>query len=340
MADLLPRLRRWWDSARASWSGQRVPYSVACRCGHTLRGHRQRRYQVLRCQTCRRSVFILPYSAYPAILAVETRVPKGKAAARSPFPPRARFRAWLLPTLAALLTLLVAVIGFLKVSAMIRRPIKTEVNVLPAREEYDRLVAEGRSDLAEGNFALAVKTFHEAVQLRDNRPGLVDPADRPGLNQLYGQSYVLAKRLDLVDLLKKANEFSNAGDWDEHFKEEFRGKTVVFDDIVYVDREDRLGLREGSEPRWKKVRGRVVLDDLKLLKHLEKPKRWIFGARLLSCKGSAEEWEIRFEPDSGVLLTDREALIKWKPELRQDPELPELLRRQEQSLGKVLVPEP
>jgi hypothetical protein len=331
LTDLFPRLRRWWDSARSSWSGRRVPYAVACRCGHTLQGQRRRRHQVVACPSCGASVFVLPYSAYPAAYPEDAGPPKEgvKPSAKAR---RSRLRAWRLPLLAALVTLAVAVAFFLWILPRLNRsPAKTEAHVPPARKDLDRLMAEGKRALADSKFPLALEKFEAATKLLQDRPDLLDEADSRRLNQLYWQSDLLAKELELtlVQLLKKANDCDTEAEWQAQFRLQYRGKRVVFYDVV-ERRQGRPVLREGAEVRWGKVRGRVALDDLKLLDHmpLEPPKRWLFGARLASFNREGEEWVIRFDPDSGVLVTDAGAATAWNPALRDDPRLADVLKEQ------------
>src|SRR5207244_3819371 len=124
-------------------------------------------------------------------------------------------------------TLAIAVIGFLWVWPLLHRDSsKTEAPVPSAREVYDETVAEGRRALAEGSFALALEKLSAAVRLRDGRPDLHDATDRRSVNQLYWQSFLLAKRLDrpLVDLLKEANKLPDDPSWQAHFDLHYHGK--------------------------------------------------------------------------------------------------------------------
>ncbi len=159
-------------------------------------------------------------------------------------------------------------------------------------------------------------------------------------------------KLSLDELLKQADEYDNPNEWQAQFKLNYLGKWVVFDDGVYLDPRGQPSLQHHGEVTWKKAggrvdrHGRVVVDDLKLLRDLPlthgkaSAQRWIFGARLVSITQEGEEWLIRFEPNSGILLTDLEAVKAWKPGLRDDPELSAVLQRQEERLQQLRVPEP
>ncbi len=341
MTDSLPRLRRWWEFARPSWSGRSVPYAVACRCSHILRGQRRRRHQVVRCPSCGQSVFVLPLSAYPAVHAANS----GPSAASS------RLRPWRLPLAAALATLAVVVIGFHWLVPRLTRQSKFDPAAMSAAPEgLNEHLAQGRRALAEGSFALALEQFTAAVRLRDAYPGQLHDARSRRLTQLYWQSDLLAKQLDvpLVDLLKKASRHNDDKAWQAEFDLHYRGKSVIFDDVVYLDREGRRALLRDNEVRWKEedhkveVTARVVLDDLTLLERLplETRQRWIFGARLKSFTSREKDWVIRFEPGSGLLLTDADAVKAWKPALRDDPGLSDVLERQEKLARQLPVPEP
>ena len=346
MGDLLPRLRRWWDSARPSWTGRRVSYAVACRCGHALHGQRGRRHQVIPCPKCAQPVFILPYSAYPAVHQDEPGSLKKK-----PGPlPRSSRRAWQMPLAAALATLALAVVFFLWIWPSLKHTSTEKQLVAPApRAEYDRAIAEGQHALAEGSFAFALKQFTAAVCLRDERPGLRDSDERRRLNQLYWQSNLLANQLDRprFELLREAHKHAEEKAWQAQFELQYRGKTIIFDDVI-EERDGKRSLRDGSVVRWREdgrqteLRASVDLSDLKLLEQLplEQPQRWIFGARLKSFRGEEKEWVIQFEPDSGVLLTDADAVLAWKPALRDDKRLSDVLDRQGKLMRQLLVPEP
>jgi hypothetical protein len=61
---------------------------------------------------------------------------------------------------------------------------------------------------------------------------------------------------------------------------------------------------------------------------LEEPTRLLFGARLARVRrDTPSSWEVRFEPDSGVLLTDPGAAAVCCPFLGE-AELRALLQRQ------------
>ena len=281
---------------------------------------------------------MLPYSAYPA---VHTSEPRRKAGARS----RSAPRAWSWPLLAALATLIVAVGVFLVLWPYLnRKPAAPEADAPPVREELDRLTAQGQRALADGSFALAREKFQTAVNLRNDQPDLLDTAATRRLHQLFWQGDLLARELKpaLTQLLKEANSHDTDAGWQAQFDLDYRGKAVIFDDVVQIPAFGGPSHLQGAEIHWLRVRGRVAVDDLKLLKALpgNTSLRWIFGARLASFTPAADGWVIRFAPDSGTLLTDLDAVKAWKPALRNDPDLPAVLHRQQEQLRQMLVPEP
>src|SRR5262249_7096477 len=89
----------------------------------------------------------------------------------------------------------------------------------------------------------------------------------------------------------------------------YRGKAVVFDDIVDIDPwgQPRLAAYE-IKVNEERVRIKV---DLKLFKQLPlgPERRILFGARLARVtREGGGGWGVRFDPDSGVLLTDEGAI--------------------------------
>jgi hypothetical protein len=330
-----------------------LPYAVACSCGHTLFGQRRRRHQVVPCPKCGKSVFVLPTNVYPSV-PVDDSSPVQATTAAAAVPRRSRLRAWRLPLVAALATLLVAVIFFLWVWPHLgRRHDPGRDGVSPARAELDRLVEEGRRELAAGNFALAREKFKAAMSAGRNNPEVIGSAKGDNLNDLYQlrwQSELLANelRLSLIELLREAAEFGTEEGWQAQFNLLYRGKWVVIDDEVYRDARGRTALLRAAEVTWRKEgsrverHARVVVDDLALLRKLPLAprQRWLFGARLASFSREGDEWVIRFDPESGVLLTDADAVKAWKPALSADPLLADLLERQAKSARQLRVPEP
>lgn len=121
-------------------------------------------------------------------------------------------------------------------------------------------------------------------------------------------------------------------EWHSKF-EHYRGRTVVFDDVLRRDTQDRLTL--GSYVVHSgDVEARVALEDLPLLRQLplEPARRWLFGARLADCRREAGGvWVFRFEPDSAVLLSDEIAAAVCCP-APLDDELLSVLKRQDEWL--------
>jgi hypothetical protein len=95
-------------------------------------------------------------------------------------------------------------------------------------------VQAGERMLAEGRFSLARRTLTLALTELDNHPGLVDAEERRALVQLQRQSDVLARLLDLSleEIVQKANRIRDAAEWQARFKDDYRGRAVIFDDAV------------------------------------------------------------------------------------------------------------
>src|SRR5262249_36581119 len=92
--------------------------------------------------------------------------------------------------------------------------------------------------------------------------------------------------------------------------EDYRGRGVIFDDMVRRDDEGRAVL-VNHVVQLNDERVRLALEDLAALQDLplDDEPRLIFGARLRSCtREQGGEWVVRFEPNSGVLFTEAEAV--------------------------------
>jgi len=100
-------------------------------------------------------------------------------------------------------------------------------------------------------------------------------------------------------------------EWALQFEEEYRGRSLVFDDAVRRDDRGRPALTDPVAPLEAEA-ARAALEDLVLLHDLplDDGPRLVFGARLAGCEREAGGgWVIRFERDSGVLLTDLDAVV-------------------------------
>jgi hypothetical protein len=316
MRNLVARVQHWWRPGRRS-GGAAVPYEVACACGQVLRGRRHARHQVLRCTACGQPVFVLPYSPLPEA---------GSAGADGA--PRPGRPLWLWPLLAAIPTLAI-VVGVYTVLLQSLKPAPTASSAPAAAPDPDAHVQAARKALAAGKFRQAADELQQAVALLDSQPDRRRGAEGREVVQLHRQAALLADLLSesLGEIVLLAATLHEA-EWEGKFAQDYRGRAVVFDADVTRDGAGQYRLdyvvRAGDEP------ARVELGDLKLLAALprDRPPRLLLGARLASLRREAGgTLVVRFQPDSGVLLTDPGAAAASCP-APIDDELTALLRRQ------------
>jgi hypothetical protein len=274
------------------------------------------------CSSCGRQQFVLPLSRLPAI--DDGR--QASAAAGAAGSPQAR---WWLPITAAGLTLIIVVFLFnVLLSDLFRR------NPGPRPEGPDGVakhLSAGKQALGQGKFRLAARELESAETLRFRYPETLNAGERRQLTQLQKQAALLGDLLpeSLDEILRHAADMSELDEreWQEQFAARYQGKAVVFDDEV---RQDGSAYRLLGYSFF--VRGRparVALEDLKLLRPLplQRSQRLLFGARLASVRPEAGGvWVVHFVPDSGVLLTDADAVHAAYP-IPAD-ELREVLERQ------------
>lgn len=293
MRGLVGAFRRGW---KGLWrpAPPAAPFKVACPCGAEQTGVRGARYQVVRCPGCGEDVFVLPRSPLPA---VPDDPPGGRPAAgrRSP---------WLLPLAAAGGTLAAVVAVYLLLLSSLRRPADGPSpgphgpgGALPVQQA----IAEGRRRLQAREFHLALEILQAA--------GGAGAAD-PDLVQLYRQADLLTHLSErpLEQIIQHGQTVGNPDEWREQFKQKYKGHGLLFDDVVRRDHEGHHHLTV-YEVAVEGERARVELG-LKLLDGLplDEPRRLVFGARLARVEREAgNTWVVRFEPDSGVLLTDEGA---------------------------------
>jgi hypothetical protein len=262
---------------------------------------------------------VLPLSAY----AESTELP-----AR---PPR---RWWSGPLLAGVACVAMLLIAFVLVLPRLMRPRPDDGTEEPfdLRTQIDK----GRRQMGQGKFRMARRTLDDAVRWRDRDPGAYPAALHRELNQLHRQADVLARLLNvtLADVVRHAQLSRDAEEWALRF-EDFRGRSVIFDDAVGRDERDRPVLVH-DVVEVKDERVRLALEDLTALHDLpldDRP-RLVFGARLAGCEREpGGGWVVRFDRDSGVLMTDADAVVAA---LTQPPDegLKQVLARQQKWLDE------
>jgi hypothetical protein len=326
-------LRRW----RAAPSGHSavVPFEVPCVCGHAVHGARKRRHQVVPCPACGASVFVLPRSPWPPVPGADAAPAAAAPARRSP---------WLMPAVAGAACLAVLLVLFrLALPLLSRHSPNRQAEEAPPAQRLAEATEAGRRALADGNYRLALREFNRAVDLGDRHPGLLAPAEARQLTQLQRQSDLLSRLLSrsLQEIVQEAALLRDPDEWRAKFADDYRGRSVVFDDVLRRDADGRPALSTYAVVVNKET-VRLALGDLRLLQALplQPPPRMLFGARLAGCvREEGGGWVIRFEPDSGVLLTDPGAAASCCP-APLGRELEEVLRRQEEWLRDLPAPRP
>jgi hypothetical protein len=239
-----------------------------------------------------------------------------------------------MPAVAGAISLAVLLVLFLLALPLLSRHAPGDAES-PA-QQLAAATEAGRRALADGNYRLALGELSKAVELRDRHPGLLAPADDRRLTQLQRQSDLLARLLSrsLQEIVQEASLVRDPAEWQKKFDADYRGRTVIFDDVARRDADGRPALSTYAVVVNKET-VRLALEDLRLLQALPlaPPPRLLFGARLAGCaREDGGAWVVHFEPDSGVLLTDPGAAAACCPApLGRD--LEEALRRQEEWLN-------
>jgi hypothetical protein len=195
-------------------------------------------------------------------------------------------------------------------------------------------IDNARHALATGEFQRALAYLDAARASGGDKPTALSAEQQRNLAQLHRQASLLANLLSesLQDILLRAPSIPEH-EWQAQFARLYRDKTILFDAEVRRDGE-QLSLDYFLQAEDKPVRIELAKLELftKLLAHDTLPQgqgqRLFFGARLASISREAGGgWVIRFQPDSGALMTDVGAAVACCP-LPLDKEQQETLRRQ------------
>lgn len=313
---MIRRLLHAW-AGKSHRSAASIPVAVKCSAGHIVRGLRQRRHQIVRCAECGLDVFILPRTPF-----------LGGGGKPGPEPTQPRGSPWRRPLLAAVLTLLVvagALVLFL--TALTRKAIENAT--------FEAHLSAAENALTEGKLRRAAEELDKARELALRREDALPAAELRDLTHRLREASLLADLLpeSLGEILVRAAR-APEDEWKAQFAKRYRGpgqaNAVVFDAEV---RRDGAGqyhldweLTAGDEPARLEIGGLQLLHDLPL----NEPHRLLFGARLESiAREQNGVWVVRFEPTSGVLLTDPRAVAACYPG-PSDAELLKLLEQQRQ----------
>jgi hypothetical protein len=219
---------------------------------------------------------------------------------------------WRLPFLAAAGTLVVMVAALAGLLPLLSRKPQQPPDIRRHLRAAEEAVAAGRLHRAAEEFA-------EAQKAAQSRPDVLSSAELRALARRYREVGLLADLLSesLEEILERAAHMPE-DEWIAQFNKRYRGpgqaNAVVFDAEVRLigAGQYRLDweLKAGEEP------ARLEIDDLKLLHDLplQEPRRLLFGARLAGIRREQNGvWVVRFEPTSGVLLTDPRAVAARYP---------------------------
>lgn len=171
--------------------------------------------------------------------------------------------------------------------------------------------------LAEGSFRLAAEALRPSSEDVDLNP--LSPTEQRTWKQVERQAALLADLLTepLEDIVNHAAAVRNPDEWSADFAKRYRGKALLFDTEV---RRQPGGAWEMLYPLARgREKAHIHVDDLKLLQKVPQPgpERVLLGVRLagLRLEAPGPVWVVRFEPDSGVFLTDAGAAMRACPAL-------------------------
>lgn len=196
-------------------------------------------------------------------------------------------------------------------------------------------LAKGQKLLAEGQFRLAYQTLHSQG---DAQSLPLSAQQRRTWRQTLRQASLLADLApeSLEEILRHAAGM-RPEEWQADFDNRYLGRAVVWDDEF-----GRLAQGGWVCKTYEVKQGadavQLAFNDVKLLQRLEPfaGQRFVIGVRYASIKlePPGPRWVVRFDPDSGVLLTDPGAAATQSAALA-GPEGEQHLRRQAEWLEEI-----
>jgi hypothetical protein len=296
-----------------------IPFEVSCVCGQSIKGIRQEAHQVMACPGCGRQVFILPRSPLPAPGPVED----GGSRVEDRYGDGRLIRY---PWLAGAGAFAIAIVTLAIVFQLSRTNNSNSGSDLGTAAQH---FTDGTKLLSQGRFHEAIRELDEALARREKQADVLSAGDRKSLTQAHREAHLYADLLNesLEDILFQAAAEPDDREWQAVFADRYKRKSMIFLAGTRRDASDRWVLDYDLFVRDKPAR--IDWENLQLLRdlHLGQPQRLLLGVRLANIEPEAGgTWVVRLEPESGVLITNADAINKI---LSRPPEgLEEVLKRQ------------
>jgi len=320
-----------------------TPFRVLCRCGHPSEGLRQPRRQILTCPKCQRRVFILPASPWTHLPLEPQKQPAANDIAgpspaatfrivrnEPPSAPAGERKLWRQPVRAAVITLLLAVIAVIAILLLL----ETSTNRTRTHTIRDQ-VTKARQALERGDLTAAHASLSSANHELERLPKGFPQKEAAEILRLHRQVELVAglSTPSLEELIAIAKQMP-AEKWGAHFAQNYAGKAVVFDAVVFPEKDHRVRL--DYELMVAGGEAGIELNNIEEFTAWVSPnqdaQRWVFGVRLanIDLKMTADNrealWLVHFQPESMELITEP-ALLQFL-ELMHQRDIQDVLARQ------------
>ncbi len=331
LGDMKLLFLRYWDHVKKYWekreapSTPQIPFEIPCECGQPVTGFRKATYQVSKCPGCGEEVFVLPWSAY-------TSAGPNLAENLSHTSPRRVSRLWMVGGVAFVIVLLTLI---LIVALQTQGPeTKGQPETFQNKEETQRQIKthlnQAHEDISMGHFSLALNRLNAAQNLHDKAQCLSKEEAR-SLKTLQKEIALFDDLLhrSLEELLQEAHN-QPPEEWELLFRKRYQGKAIILDTVVQRNHQQVLVVNYALQVGRETVH--LSLAELELFEKLPlpEPRRILWAARLEEIQREPRQgWTIHFDPQSGLLLTEKKALLHYCPAL-DNPETHELLQQQKE----------
>src|SRR5262249_41802579 len=144
----------------------------------------------------------------------------------------------------AVLTLTAVVAGYALILKQFGRSVAPPGAARAPEQEIRAYMDAGQKAMSEGSFRLALEELDRARELREQYPQALSPGESRRLSRLHREAGLLAGllRKSLEEILHEAAGVRREEEWQAQFRDNYRDRSLIFDDVVRREADGRCWL--------------------------------------------------------------------------------------------------